>query len=326
MNNKPARLYVVVPCYNEEAVLPETSKRLDAFLNGLISEGEIAPDSRVMWVDDGSRDRTWELIDALCDENERFEGLKLAHNAGHQNALWAGMTEAADKCDALVSIDADLQDDINAMRGFLKEYYAGADIVYGVRSKREKDTFFKRFTAEAFYKGMAKMGVETVFNHADYRLLSRRALNELLKYTEVNLFLRGMVPTLGFKTAKVYYERGERLAGESKYPLRKMLAFAMQGVTSFSIKPIRMVTAVGFVFAAAAILAALYTLISHIAGHAVAGWTSTMLSIWLIGGVQLMALGMIGEYVGKIYMEVKRRPRFIVETYKAKNTTNRSDR
>lgn len=191
MNNKPARLYVVVPCYNEEAVLPETAKRLDAFLNGLISEGEIAPDSRVMWVDDGSRDRTWELIDALCDENERFEGLKLAHNAGHQNALWAGMTEAADKCDALVSIDADLQDDINAMRGFLKEYYAGADIVYGVRSKREKDTFFKRFTAEAFYKGMAKMGVETVFNHADYRLLSRRALNELLKYTEVNLFLRG---------------------------------------------------------------------------------------------------------------------------------------
>ena len=226
------------------------------------------------------------------------------------------------RCDITISIDCDGQDDINAMDAMVDAYRDGCDVVYGVRSKRETDTFFKRFTAESFYKILNAMGAEIVFNHADYRLMSARVLEEFARFREVNLFLRGMVPTLGFKTAKVYYERGERLAGESKYPLRKMLAFAMQGVTSFSIKPIRMVTAVGFVFAAAAILAALYTLISHIAGHAVAGWTSTMLSIWLIGGVQLMALGMIGEYVGKIYMEVKRRPRFIVETYKAKTPSN----
>lgn len=313
---KPARLYIVVPCYNEEAVLPDTSKKLTELLESLVREGKIAENSRILWVDDGSRDKTWSLIDALTDEYECCEGLKLAHNAGHQNALWAGMTAAAEECDAMVSIDADLQDDIQAIRRFLDEFYAGADVVYGVRSKRESDTFFKRATAEGFYKLMDKLGVETVFNHADYRLMSQRALRELLKFDEVNLFLRGMVPTLGFKTAKVYYERGERLAGESKYPLKKMLSFAMQGVTSFSVKPIRMVTLVGFVFALAAVVIGIYALISHVSGHAVAGWTSTMLSIWLIGGVQLMALGLIGEYVGKIYLEVKRRPRYIVETHK----------
>ncbi|MBQ5769683.1 MAG: glycosyltransferase, partial [Clostridia bacterium] len=220
-----------------------------------------------------------------------------------------------ENADAVISIDADLQDDINAMRGFMKEFYGGADIVYGVRSKRETDTFFKRMTAEMFYKGMAHLGVETVFNHADYRLISKRALKELLSFSEVNLFLRGMVPTLGYKTAKVYYERSERTAGESKYPLKKMLAFAVQGVTSFSVKPIRMIALLGFIFAFAAVGIGLYALISLIAGKAVPGWTSTMLSIWLIGGVQLIALGLIGEYIGKIYTEVKRRPRFIVEEH-----------
>ena len=281
----------------------------------MIKDGLFAPESRMLLVDDGSRDDTWRVIEKLVNASERFEGIKLAHNAGHQNALWAGMTIAAENADAVISIDADLQDDVNAMRGFMKEFYAGADIVYGVRSKRDTDTRFKRMTAEMFYKGMAKMGVETVFNHADYRLISKRALKELLNYPEVNLFLRGMVPTLGYKTEKVYYERSERTAGESKYPLKKMLAFAFQGVTSFSVKPIRMISLLGVIFALAAVGIGIYALISLIAGRAVPGWTSTMLSIWLIGGVQLIALGLIGEYIGKIYTEVKRRPRFIVEEH-----------
>ena len=312
MNNKPARLYVVVPCYNEEAVLPETAKRLDAFLNGLISEGEIAPDSRVMWVDDGSRDRTWELIDALCDENERFEGLKLAHNAGHQNALWAGMTEAADKCDALVSIDADLQDDINAMRGFLKEYYAGADIVYGVRSKRETDTFFKRFTAESFYKILNAMGAEVVFNHADYRLMSARVLEEFARFREVNLFLRGMVPLVGFKSTCVTYERHERIAGESHYPLSKMLALAFDGITSLSIKPIRFITGFGVFVALVSFIGVLWAVIEAALGLTVSGWASMTSIICFVSGVQLICLGVIGEYIGKIYLESKHRPRYII--------------
>lgn len=314
-NQSPARVYVVIPCYNEEEALPITAKTLDAFFDKMVKDGLFAPDSRMLLVDDGSKDRTWSKIEALVSASERFEGLKLAHNAGHQNALWAGMHEACEHADAVISIDADLQDDINAMRGFMKEYYAGADIVYGVRSKREKDTRFKRMTAEAFYKGMAKLGVETVYNHADYRLISKRALRELMNYTEVNLFLRGMVPTLGYKTAKVYYERTERTAGESKYPLKKMISFALQGVTSFSVKPIRMISLLGFIFALAAVAIGVYALISLIAGKAVPGWTSTMLSIWLIGGVQLIALGLIGEYIGKIYMETKRRPKFILEEH-----------
>ncbi len=316
MNHQsPARVYVVIPCYNEEEALPITARTMDKFFDEMISDGLFAPDSRMLLVDDGSRDKTWSVIENLVNTSDRFEGLKLAHNAGHQNALWAGMNAACENADAVISIDADLQDDIHAMRGFMKEFYGGADIVYGVRSKRETDTFFKRATAEMFYKGMAHLGVETVFNHADYRLISKRALRELLSFPEVNLFLRGMIPTLGYKTAKVYYERSERTAGESKYPLKKMLAFAVQGVTSFSVKPIRMIALLGFIFAFAAVLIGVYALISLIAGKAVPGWTSTMLSIWLIGGVQLIALGLIGEYIGKIYTEVKRRPRFIVEEH-----------
>ena len=323
MNNRTDPiLYIVIPCYNEQEVLPITAPMFLQKLADLTAAGKISPESRVLFVNDGSKDRTWEIICDLAARDPHYVGICQSRNRGHQNAVLAGLMEAKSRCDITISIDCDGQDDINAMDAMVDAYRDGCDVVYGVRSKRETDTFFKRFTAESFYKLLNAMGAEVVFNHADYRLMSARVLEEFARFREVNLFLRGMVPTLGFKTAKVYYERGERLAGESKYPLRKMLAFAMQGVTSFSIKPIRMVTAVGFVFAAAAILAALYTLISHIAGHAVAGWTSTMLSIWLIGGVQLMALGMIGEYVGKIYMEVKRRPRFIVETYKSKTPSN----
>ena len=313
--SNPAKVYVVIPCYNEEEALPITAKTLNTFFDAMIADGLFASGSRMLLVDDGSRDQTWSVISSLVNSSDRFEGLKLAHNAGHQNALWAGLNYAVKEADAIISIDADLQDDIEAMRGFMKEYYQGADIVYGVRSKRETDTVFKRMTAEMFYKGMAHLGVETVFNHADYRLLSKRALSELLNFSEVNLFLRGMVPTLGFKTAKVYYERSGRTAGESKYPLKKMLAFAIQGITSFSVKPIRMIALIGFIFALAAIGIGIYALVSLIAGKAVPGWTSTMLSIWLIGGVQLIALGLIGEYIGKIYTEVKRRPRFIIEEH-----------
>jgi len=316
MISGPARLYVVVPCYNEQEVLPDTAPKLCALMDEMEKENLISPESRILWVDDGSRDDTWTLISKLTEGSPRHEGLKLAHNAGHQNALWAGMTYAEKEADAVVSIDADLQDDIRVMKDFMRKFYEGADIVYGVRGERKTDTAFKRITAQTFYKGMAWLGVETVYNHADYRLISARALHELLKFDEVNLFLRGMVPTLGFRTAQVTYARGERLAGESKYPLKKMLAFAAQGVTSFSVKPIRMVAALGAVFAFIAVLIGLYALASLIAGRAVPGWTSLMLSIWLIGGVQLIALGLIGEYIGKIYMEVKHRPRFIVEEYK----------
>lgn len=316
MNLEPVKLYVIVPCYNEEEVLPDTAPKLSALMDEMENEGLISPASRVLWVDDGSRDRTWALISALVEAGERHEGLKLAHNAGHQNALWAGMTVAAERADAIISIDADLQDDIQVMKEFLRRFRDGADIVYGVRNERKSDTAFKRLTAQGFYKVMAWLGVETVYNHADYRLLSARALKELLRYGEVNLFLRGMVPTLGFRAEKVCYARGERLAGESKYPFKKMLSFAVQGITSFSVKPIRMVALIGFAFAFIAVIIGLYALISLLAGRAVPGWTSIMLSIWLIGGVQLMALGLIGEYVGKIYMEVKRRPRFIIEAHK----------
>ncbi len=311
-----AKIFVVVPCYNEEKCLPETAKRLKFLFADMTEDGIISSDSRVLFVDDGSKDNTWNIISSLAEECELFEGLKLAHNAGHQNALWAGMAQACDVCDAVITIDADLQDDINAMREFLKEYYAGADVVYGVRSKRRHDSFMKRTTAQLFYKLMSRLGAETVYNHADYRLLSNRALKELMKFDEVNLFLRGMVPTLGFKSKNVYYERSERFAGESKYPMRKMLAFAFQGVTSFSVKPIRMITALGGLFALAAVIIGIYVLVSAALGRTVAGWTSMMLSIWLVGGFQLIALGLIGEYIGKIYVEVKRRPRFIVEEHK----------
>ena len=308
-------LYIVIPCYNEEEALPITAEKLIALTDDMIRRSLIDANSRITLVDDGSRDRTWQVVSDLCKRDKRFEGVKLAHNAGHMNALWAGMTMAAKKCDCVITIDADLQDDINAMYGFLEKYSEGADVVSGVRSSRKKDTFFKRTTAQGFYKLMNRMGVEMVYNHADYRLLSRRALEALLSFGEVNLFLRGMVPMLGFNTAIVEYERGERVAGESKYPLKKMIAFAMEGVTSLSNKPIRLVTLAGVICGLLGVVMAIYVLVSLFRGHSVAGWASIMMSIWLLGGMQLVALGLIGEYVGKIYMETKRRPKFILEEY-----------
>ena len=308
-------LFIVIPCYNEQEALPITAKRLTELTNDMVSREIIAPESRIMLVDDGSRDDTWKVISGLHDANPRFEGVKLAHNAGHMNALWAGMTLAAERCDCVITIDADLQDDVNAMYGFLEEYRNGADVVYGVRSSREKDTLFKRTTAQGFYRIMKRMGVDLVYNHADYRLLSRRALEALLSFGEVNMFLRGMVPMLGFKTARVPYERGERVAGESKYPLKKMIAFAAEGVTSLSNRPIRWVLALGALCALLGVGMAVYVIVSLVTGHIVAGWASLMMSIWLLGGLQLMALGVIGEYIGKIYMETKHRPKFILETH-----------
>lgn len=297
---KDTKIYIVVPCYNEQEVLPETAKRLDAFLSDAAEKGLISKDSKVLFVNDGSRDATWSIIRQLNAGNPRFEGISLAHNAGHQNALWAGMDTVKDKCDALISIDADLQDDINAMYGFIEEYDKGADIVYGVRSKRETDSFFKRFTAEGFYRLMDMMGVETVFNHADYRLMSRRAVTQLMTYPEVNLFLRGMVPTLGYKTAQVFYERAERFAGESKYPLKKMLAFALQGITSFSVKPLRLIAFIG-------IFCAVLSFILLICGTGF-----TLFSLWFLSGLILTALGLVGEYIGRIYTETKHRPLYAV--------------
>ena len=309
------KLFIVIPCYNEQEALPITARRLVELTDDMLSKGLIAPQSRIVLVDDGSKDDTWRVISDLHAADLRFEGVKLAHNVGHMNALWAGMTLSAERCDCVITIDADLQDDVNAMYGFLEEYRKGADVVYGVRSSRKKDTLFKRTTAQAFYKGMRKLGVDLVYNHADYRLLSKRALEALLSFGEVNMFLRGMVPMLGFKTAKVYYERGERVAGESKYPLKKMVAFAAEGITSLSNRPIRWVLGLGAFCALLGVGMAVYVIIAVVRGHTVAGWASMMMSIWLLGGLQLMALGMIGEYIGKIYMETKRRPKFILEEH-----------
>ena len=315
MEAKIPVLFIVVPCYNEQEALPITADRLTSLTDDMLARGLIDPASRIVLVDDGSRDATWRVISDLHERDGRFEGVKLAHNAGHMNALWAGMTLSAQRCDCVVTIDADLQDDVNAMYGFLEEFAKGADVVYGVRSNRATDTAFKRNSALAFYGLMRKLGVEMVYNCADYRLLSRRALEALLSFGEVNMFLRGMVPMLGFKTAKVYYERGERVAGESKYPLKKMIAFAMEGITSLSNKPIRYVLLVGALCALLGVVMAAYVIISLAKGHTVAGWASIMMSIWLLGGLQLMALGLIGEYVGKIYLETKRRPKFILEEH-----------
>ena len=308
-------LFIVVPCYNEQEALPLTARRLTELMDDMIARQIIDPASRIVLVDDGSRDETWRVISQLHAADRRFEGVKLAHNAGHMNALWAGMTLCAERCDCVITIDADLQDDVNAMYGFLEEFQNGADVVFGVRSSRERDTFFKRTTAQGFYRLMGRLGVEMVYNHADYRLLSRRALQALLSFGEVNMFLRGMVPLLGFKTAQVRYERGERVAGESKYPLKKMLAFAMEGITSFSNKPIRYVLLLGALCALLGVGMAVYVIASVARGLTVAGWASIMMSIWLLGGLQLMALGMIGEYIGKTYMETKRRPKFILEEH-----------
>ena len=308
-------LYVTVPCYNEEAVLPETSKRLKAKMTSLISGGTIDSKSRVCFIDDGSKDKTWEIIKNLTESDELFSGIKLAHNRGHQNALLAGLMTAREYADIVVSMDADLQDDIDALDRFIEKYNEGCDIVYGVRSSRKKDTFFKRNTALAYYRFLAKMGVDIVYNHADYRLMSKRALNALAEFREVNLFLRGIVPLIGFKTAIVEYERSERFAGESKYPLKKMLSFAIDGITSFSIKPIRLITSLGFIIFILSLAMLIYSIIIKITGHADSGWASIICSIWMIGGIQLLSLGIIGEYVGKIYNETKSRPRYIIEEF-----------
>lgn len=309
------RLFLVVPCYNEEEVLPETAKRLGAKLQSLIVAGKIAPDSRMLFVDDGSRDNTWALIAALHRENPLAEGIKLAHNRGHQNALMAGLETAAQKADMVVSLDADLQDDIDAVDGMLEKYGEGCDIVYGVRGSRETDTAFKRVTAQMFYKTMSFWGADLVYNHADYRLMSRRALAGLAEFGERNLFLRGIVPMVGYKTATVEYRRGERFAGTSKYPLGKMLNFALDGVTSLSVKPIRFITLLGFFIFTASVLMLGYSVVRYFAGQTVAGWASLVVSVWALGGLQLLAIGVIGEYLGKIYMETKARPRFIIEEY-----------
>ena len=313
---KDTKLFVVLPCYNEEEVLGETSKRLLELYGKMISEGTVSPESKIVFVDDGSRDRTWEIISGLCEQNNIYRGVKLAHNAGHQNALLGGLMTVKDECDCEVSIDADLQDDINVIPEMVKKFDNGCDVVYGVRSERKTDSFFKRTTAQGFYKFMAMMGVDVVYNHADYRLMSRRALNDLESFKEVNLFLRGLVPLIGYKSDSVYYERAERFAGESKYPLKKMLSFAFDGITSFSVKPIKVLWSMGLIVCVAAVIAAIYTLVSKFFGYTSDGWASLMCSIWFLGGVQLVSIGIIGEYIGKIYKESKARPRYIIEEYK----------
>lgn len=308
-------LYLVIPCYNEEEVLPETTRRLTTKLEGLIQQGQIDPRSKIVYVNDGSKDGTWPLIARLHQENPLVNGINLSRNRGHQNALLAGLMTVKGQADMVISMDADLQDDIDAIDRFIAKYYDGCDVVYGVRSARQTDSWFKRTTAQGFYKLMKFFGVDIVYNHADYRLMSRRALEELEHYEEVNLFLRGLVPLIGFRSDVVPYERHERFAGESKYPLKKMISFALDGITSFSIKPIRFITGLGVCIFVISLLMLLYFLIVHWTGHTVAGWTSIMVSVWAIGGLQLLAIGIIGEYIGKTYMETKKRPRFIIEEY-----------
>lgn len=309
MNNT---LYIVVPCYNEQEVLPETSKRLKAKLEQLITAGKISEKSRVLFVNDGSKDRTWEIISALHQQSPLFCGVDLTRNRGHQNALLAGLMTAKDKADAVISMDADLQDDVEAVDQMVDKFLEGVDIVYGVRSSRKKDSFFKRTTAEGFYRVMNALGAETVFNHADYRLMSKRALEGLEQFREVNLFLRGIVPMIGYRTGTVEYERGERFAGESKYPLKKMLSFAMEGITSLSVKPIRYITGLGFLIFAVSILMLIYSIVRWATGATIIGWASVICSVWAIGGLILLSLGVIGEYIGKIYLETKGRPRFLL--------------
>ena len=306
-------LYLVIPCYNEEEVLPLTKKELKEKMDNLIKENKISKDSKVMFVNDGSKDKTWELIEEYHNEDPLFVGVKLSRNKGHQNALLAGLMTAKKYADITISMDADLQDDINVINKMIEENNKGSEIVYGVRSSRKKDSWFKRFTAESFYKLMRVMGVEVVFNHADCRLMSKRALDELERFDEVNLFLRGIVPLIGFQTSVATYERKERAAGESKYPLKKMVSFAWDGITSFSVKPLKMITTLGFIMLFISIIMIIYTIVVKILGNTVDGWAFIMLSIWFIGGVQLVSVGLIGEYVGKIYSETKHRPRYIIE-------------
>ncbi len=309
------KLYLAIPCYNEEEVLWDSAEKLLNKFYDMMGEGKISSDSKIVFIDDGSRDKTWSIIRDLHNQNDIFQGIKLSRNRGHQNALLAGLMTLKDKADAVISIDADLQDDINVFDEMVAHYEAGCDVVYGVRSKRETDTFFKRFTAEGFYKILNHMGAKVIFNHADFRLMSRRALEAFSLYRETNIFLRGMVPLIGYKSAIVKYERAERLAGESKYPLKKMLALAWEGVTSLSIQPIRMITWLGLIIFLISLIMIIYSVISFFVGATVSGWASTLCSIWALGGLQLLAIGIIGEYIGKIYLETKRRPRYIVEQY-----------
>lgn len=306
-------LYLVIPCYNEEEVLRETSKRLLEKINKMINNDQISDNSKILFVNDGSKDRTWDIIEELHDSNSIFSGVNLSRNRGHQNALLAGLMVAKEYADMAISLDADLQDDVEVIEKFVEEYYLGSDIVYGVRSSRKTDTFFKRTTALGFYKVMNSLGVNVVYNHADYRLMSKRALEGLAEFKEVNLFLRGIVPLIGYKNSIVEYERHERFAGESKYPLKKMFAFAVDGITSFSIKPIRIISALGFGIFFISVIALIYSLVVKLLGKTQAGWTSLVISIWMIGGIQLLSLGVIGEYIGKIYNETKARPRYIIK-------------
>ena len=306
-------LYVVVPCYKEEEVLPETAKRLKAKLTALIAQGKISPRSRILFVNDGSKDRTWPIIEELHARDRIFSGENLSRNRGHQNALLAGLMTAVQHADLMVSMDADLQDDIDAMDKMIDAYHEGYDVVYGVRASRKTDSFFKRFTAESFYKLMKAMGVDIVFNHADYRLMSRRAVEGLADFREVNLFLRGIVPQIGYAWTTVEYDRAKRFAGESKYPLKKMLSVAFDGITSFSVKPMRLILVLGAVIFVLSLLMLLWALVEWVSGKTVSGWASLICSIWMIGGIQLLALGVIGEYIGKVYSETKARPRYIIE-------------
>ena len=306
-------LYIVVPCYNEEEVLLETTKRLTKKLNNLIKKGVINQASKIMYINDGSKDKTWKIIKDLNSKNQMIVGISLSRNSGHQNALLAGLMKAKEYADVVISMDADLQDDINAIDEMLKKYLEGNRVVYGVRSSRKKDTWFKKTTAQLFYEFMKLMGVNIVYNHADYRLADKRVLQELEKYHEVNLFLRGIFPLIGFKTDVVYYERGERFAGESKYPLKKMLNFAWDGITSFSVKPIRMVLNVGLIMFLISLIITVYSLVIKAMGHAVDGWTFIVCSIWLIAGIEMLSIGLVGEYIGKIYKEVKARPRYTID-------------
>ncbi|WP_068696657.1 glycosyltransferase family 2 protein [Paenibacillus yonginensis] len=313
MNRLRPKLGIVVPCYNEEPVIEETVRQLSDILTSLMREELIAQDSFLLFVNDGSADRTWELIEQLHDRYPWVSGLKLAANVGHQNALLAGLMQAKDRCDCTISIDADLQDDVRVIRDFVLKYREGYEIVYGVRRKRDTDTWFKRNSALGFYKLMKSMGLKVVHNHADYRLLSHTALEHLSKFREVNLFLRGLVPLIGLKSTEVYYDRLERFAGESKYPLKKMINFALEGITSLSVEPIRFVTGSGFLCFGISLVVGIYSLVSKLMGNTVSGWTSLMLSVWFIGGMVLISLGLIGEYVGKIYKEVKSRPLYLIE-------------
>ena len=313
INKNLETLYLVIPCYNEEEMLPITIKALEEKMIYLIDNKKIAKDSKVMLVNDGSKDKTWDVICSLNEQYSFVTGISLSRNKGHQNALLAGLMTAKERADIIISMDADLQDDINAIDGMLEKRKEGCDIVYGVRSSRKKDTFFKRFTAESYYKLLKTMGVEITYNHADYRLMSKKALEGLQSFKEVNLFLRGIVPMIGFKSDIVTYQRNERVAGESKYPLKKMLNFAFEGITSLSVKPIRFITLTGFFIFFLSIVFIIYSLIVRIIGTPQRGWSSTFLSIWAIGGIQIFSIGMVGEYIGKIYLETKDRPKFIIE-------------